>query len=119
GGGGLVVGEVLGLIGIQPEAGGDEQKDAGAEEEAALPLQAGFAEQSLEGAVGHLRPFGTADSNGWPGRPGASIGPWSDNGRTVRRCGRRPQTRAETRRPGRSRRRSRGWSNRACRWPAS
>src|SRR5262249_23511358 len=45
---GLVVGQVLGLEGVQPKAGGDEQEDAGPEQEAAFPLQAGLAQQTLE-----------------------------------------------------------------------
>src|SRR5262249_24038929 len=58
GGGRLVVGQVLGLVGVQPEAAGDQQQDEGAEQEAALALQAGFAEQTLEGAVRHTIPRG-------------------------------------------------------------
>ena len=53
GGGDLVVGQVLGLPGVQPEAAGDQQQDERAEQEAALPLQARLAQQAFEGAVGH------------------------------------------------------------------
>ena len=49
----LLVGEPLGPPGVHPEAPGHEQEDAGPQQPAALPLQAGFPEQPLEGAVGH------------------------------------------------------------------
>src|SRR5262249_3322373 len=53
GGGDLVVGQVLRLAGVQPETASDEQQDERAEQEAALALQAGLAEEAFEGAVGH------------------------------------------------------------------
>src|SRR5262249_42715660 len=69
GGGGLVVRQVLGLVGVQPEAGRDQQQDAGPEQEAALALQAGLAEQAFEGAVRHVTLSGSAGSSGWTGPP--------------------------------------------------
>src|SRR5207245_830312 len=66
GGDGLVVGEVFGLVGVEPEAGGDEQEDAATEKEAALPFQAGLAEQSFEGAVGHITLSGATKKGSGP-----------------------------------------------------
>src|SRR4051812_31482482 len=60
----LVIGEVFRLIGVEPEAGGDEHEDAGAEQEAALAFQARLAQQMLEGAVGHCTPFLTRSPPG-------------------------------------------------------
>src|SRR5262245_21540288 len=53
---GLIVGQALGLNGVDPEAECDEHEDAHAEEETAFPLEAGLAEQALEGAIGHGSP---------------------------------------------------------------
>ena len=50
----LAVGEVLRLPRVQPERAADQQQDEAAEEEAALALQAGLAEQAFEGAVRHF-----------------------------------------------------------------
>ena len=52
-GDGLVVGELLGQIGVEPKAERDEHEDAGAEKEAALPFEARFAEQPFESTIGH------------------------------------------------------------------
>src|SRR5262249_26552272 len=49
----LLVGQVFRVPVVPPEAAGDEQQRGGAEQEAALTLQAGLAEQAFEGAVGH------------------------------------------------------------------
>ena len=50
---GLIVGEVLGLIGVKPEAKPDEHEDADAEEESAFSFEAGFAQQTFESAIRH------------------------------------------------------------------
>ncbi len=49
----LGVGEVLGEVGVEPVAEQEEHEDADAEQEAAFTFEAGFAEQALEGAIGH------------------------------------------------------------------
>ena len=43
----------LGLLAVQEEADRHQQEDAQPEDEAALPLQAGFTEQVFEAAIGH------------------------------------------------------------------
>jgi hypothetical protein len=45
--------QALGLLAVPEEAGRDQDEDAQAEDEAALPLQAGLAEQVFEAAIGH------------------------------------------------------------------
>src|SRR5262249_7614256 len=49
----LVISQVFGLEGKQPEAGANEHEDAGAQEQPALALQARLAQQVFEGTVGH------------------------------------------------------------------
>ena len=44
---------MLGLVGVQPEAERDEHDDAAAEQESALAFEAGLAEQTFEGTIGH------------------------------------------------------------------
>ncbi len=45
--------QALGLLAVPEEAGRDQDEDAQPEDEAALALQAGLAEQVLEAAIGH------------------------------------------------------------------
>ena len=49
----LFVNEAVGADAVEPEAGGDEDQQAGPEQEAALPFEARFPEHGFDGAIGH------------------------------------------------------------------
>src|SRR5258707_14478853 len=55
----LIERELFGLIGIEPEAHGDQKQHRGTEQEAAFALQARLAEQAFEGAIGHATASGS------------------------------------------------------------
>ena len=58
-----LVDQLLGVAAVPEEAAGDQRQQAGAEQEAALPLEAGFAEDAFERAIRHeARPL-------WEGIP--------------------------------------------------
>ncbi len=56
-----------GLVAVPPEAAGDQEEQARAEEEAALALQARLAQHALEGTIGH------AKTGAGGQRPGVSV----------------------------------------------